>query len=325
MEKLLEVKNLSKYFKVAAGSLHAVDNVSFHINKGETLGIVGESGCGKTTLGRVILRLHEPTSGRIIFNKMDITSFAKGEMQHMRKHMQIIFQDPYASLNPRLTITQSIEEPLRVFNSKWSYEERRKRVTELLELVGLTTREYNSYPHEFDGGRRQRVVIARALAINPLFIVCDEPVSALDVSVQAQILNLMMDLQENLNLTYIFISHDLSVVKHISDNVGVMYLGKLVELSPKKEIFENPAHPYTKALLSAIPSINVEAEKEKIILEGEISSPINPKPGCRFFARCPHVNEACITTEPQLTEISAGHYVACLRLDEVRDLQFSYR
>lgn len=324
MSVMLEVRNLTKIFKVAAGGLHAVDDVSFTINKGETLGIVGESGCGKSTLGRIILRLHEPTSGRVWFNDMDITSFNKGEMQSMRKHMQIIFQDPYASLNPRLTIAQSVEEPLKVYGIHKNAEERRARVRELMELVGLTPRVMNSYPHEFDGGRRQRVVIARALAMNPGFIVCDEPVSALDVSVQAQILNLMMDLQKELDLTYIFISHDLSVVKHISDNVGVMYLGKLVELSPKKEIFHSPAHPYTAALLSAIPSVNVLAQKEKIILKGEISSPINPKPGCRFAARCPFVRPECTEKDPDLRQIAPDHWVACVRYEEIKDAPFVY-
>ena len=324
MSKLLEVRNLSKYFKVAAGNLHAVDNVSFQINKGETLGIVGESGCGKSTLGRVILRLHEPTAGRVIFNNMDVTSYSEDEMLYMRKYMQIIFQDPYASLNPRMSISQSIEEPLKVFKVYKTDEERRKRVLELMELVGLTERVYNSYPHEFDGGRRQRVVVARALAINPQFIVCDEPVSALDVSVQAQILNLLMDLQKTLNLTYIFISHDLSVVKHISDNVGVMYLGKMVELSPKGEIFNNPAHPYTRALLSAIPSVNVDSKQNKIILKGEISSPINPKPGCRFAARCPFVKEACTIADPELRMVKKDHYVACVRYEEIENIEFKY-
>lgn len=324
MTKLLEVKNLNKYFKVAAGQLHAVDDVSFSINKGETLGIVGESGCGKSTLGRVVLRLHEPTSGRVVFNDMDITSFSDDEMIQMRKYMQIIFQDPYASLNPRLTISQSIEEPLKVFNIYKTEAERKKRIEELMDLVGLSMRTYNSYPHEFDGGRRQRVVIARALSVNPQFIVCDEPVSALDVSVQAQILNLMMDLQKELNLTYIFISHDLSVVKHISDNVGVMYLGKMVELADKKAIFKNPAHPYTTALLSAIPSVNVLDRKEKIILKGEITSPINPKPGCRFAPRCPFAMGVCMGKDPELREIGPNHYVACTRYEEIKGLPFKY-
>jgi peptide/nickel transport system ATP-binding protein len=321
----LEVKNLSKRFKVAAGELHAVDDVSFAIEKGRTFGIVGESGCGKSTLGRVILRLHEPTGGRIYFDDMDITSFSKAEMRQMRRHMQIIFQDPHASLNPRLSIAQSIEEPLRVYGVCKNSEERRARVLRLMETVGLSEGAYRAYPHEFDGGRRQRVVIARALALNPEFVVCDEPVSALDVSVQAQILNLMMDLQRELGLTYIFISHDLSVVRHISDHVGVMYLGRLVEVSPKKAVFQNPAHPYTTALLSAIPSINLDQPKRKIILQGEISSPINPKPGCRFAPRCPFAADECSAADPELREIAPGHFTACVRYEAIRGAPFVYQ
>ncbi|MEG0773239.1 dipeptide ABC transporter ATP-binding protein [Clostridium sp.] len=317
MSGLLEVKNLKKYFEVSNGLLSAVDNVSFSIKEGETLGIVGESGCGKSTLGRAIIRLHEPTAGRVLFNGMDITSFNKEEMRQMRKHMQIIFQDPYASLNPRFTISQIIEEPLKLHKVYKSEGERKQKVEELMELVGLSKRMYNCYPHEFDGGRRQRVVIARALSINPKFIVCDEPVSALDVSVQAQIINLMMELQERLGLTYIFISHDLSVVKHISDNVGVMYLGQLIEKGSKKHIFKKPLHPYTIALLSAIPSMNIKNKKEKIILKGEISSPINPKPGCRFAARCPFVQEQCKIKDPELLQVEEDHFVACYRYKEI--------
>jgi oligopeptide/dipeptide ABC transporter ATP-binding protein len=315
---MLEVKKLSKRFKVAAGDLLAVDDVSFSIQKGETLGIVGESGCGKSTLGRVILRLHEPTAGRIWFDDMDITSFSKPEMRQLRRYMQIIFQDPYASLNPRLSVAQSIEEPLLVYRVCKNSAERRAKVLELMEMVGLGERSYNAYPHEFDGGRRQRVVIARALAMNPSFVVCDEPVSALDVSVQAQILNLMMNLQRELGLTYLFISHDLSVVKHISSHVGVMYLGRLVEFASKQDIFRNPAHPYTIALLSAIPSINLDKPKRKIILKGEISSPINPKPGCRFAARCPFAGAECVEKEIELREVEAGHFVACPRYEVAR-------
>ncbi|WP_352419755.1 dipeptide ABC transporter ATP-binding protein [Proteiniborus sp.] len=319
MRPLLEVKNLKKYFNVPNGYLHAVDNVSLSIKEGETLGIVGESGCGKSTLGRVILRLHEPTSGNIIYDGMDITTFNKEEMRQMRKHMQIIFQDPYASLNPRFTISQIIEEPLKLHKVYKSDKERKERVESLMEYVGLSKRAYNLYPHEFDGGRRQRVVIARALAINPMFIVCDEPVSALDVSVQAQILNLMMELQEKLGLTYIFISHDLSVVKHISNNIGVMYLGQLIEKAPKKDIFKQPLHPYTIALLSAIPSTNIKVKKKKIILKGEIVSPINPKPGCRFSVRCPFATEQCIKEDPQLIEVEEDHFVACFRYKEIKN------
>ena len=315
---LLEVQGLKKFFNVANGGvLHAVDNVSFTINEGETLGIVGESGCGKSTLGRAILRLHEPTAGKVIYNGMDITSFDKEEMRKMRQHMQIIFQDPYASLNPRFTISQIIEEPLKLHKLYKSDAERKKRVQELMELVGLSPAMANLYPHEFDGGRRQRVVIARALSINPKFVVCDEPVSALDVSVQAQILNLMMELQHKLGLTYNFISHDLSVIKHISNDIGVMYLGQMIEKTTKKNIFNRPLHPYTVALLSAIPSTNVLEKKKKIILKGEISSPINPKPGCRFSPRCPFAEDICRQVNPELKEVEENHFVACHRCKEM--------
>ena len=315
---LLEVQGLKKFFNVANGGvLHAVDNVSFTINEGETLGIVGESGCGKSTLGRAILRLHEPTAVKVIYNGMDITSFDKEEMRKMRQHMQIIFQDPYASLNPRFTISQIIEEPLKLHKLYKSDAERKKRVQELMELVGLSPAMANLYPHEFDGGRRQRVVIARALSINPKFVVCDEPVSALDVSVQAQILNLMMELQHKLGLTYIFISHDLSVIKHISNDIGVMYLGQMIEKTTKKNIFTRPLHPYTVALLSAIPSTNVLEKKKKIILKGEISSPINPKPGCRFSPRCPFAEDICRQVNPELKEVEENHFVACHRCKEM--------
>ncbi|WIV11612.1 dipeptide ABC transporter ATP-binding protein [Proteiniborus sp. MB09-C3] len=324
MRPLLEVKNLKKYFSVPNGHLHAVDNVSLAIKEGETLGIVGESGCGKSTLGRVILRLHEPTSGNVIYDGMDITTFNKEEMRQMRKHMQIIFQDPYASLNPRFTISQIIEEPLKLHNMYKNDKERKERVEGLMEYVGLSKRAYNLYPHEFDGGRRQRVVIARALSIGPKFIVCDEPVSALDVSVQAQILNLMMELQEKFGLTYIFISHDLSVVKHISDNIGVMYLGQLIEKAPKKDIFKQPLHPYTIALLSAIPSTNIKVKKKKIILKGEIVSPINPKPGCRFSVRCPFATEQCAQENPPFMEVEEEHFVACFRYKEIQNGTLHY-
>lgn len=322
---LIETKRLKKYFPVPAGFLHAVDDVNLTINRGETLGIVGESGCGKSTLGRVILRLHEATSGDVLYDGMDINRFSDDEMRLMRQNMQIIFQDPYASLNPRMTIGQIIEEPLILHKIYKTAAERRAKVEELMELVGLPLRSYNQYPHEFDGGRRQRVVIARALSINPQFIVCDEPVSALDVSVQAQILNLLMSLQKKMGLTYMFISHDLSVVKHISTNVGVMYLGQLIEKAPKKEIFAKPLHPYTIALLSAIPSTNVLQKSKKIILKGEITSPINPKAGCRFAARCPFATEQCGSESPKLTEISPDHFVACHRWKEVEDGTLKYQ
>lgn len=325
MEKLIEVKRLKKYFPVPAGFLHAVDDVNFTINRGETLGIVGESGCGKSTLGRAVLRLHEPTGGEVYYEDMDILHFADDEMREMRQSMQIIFQDPYASLNPRMSIAQSIEEPLKIHGIYKSDNDRRKRVEELMELVGLPLRSYNSYPHEFDGGRRQRVVIARALAINPKFIVCDEPVSALDVSVQAQILNLLMKLQKQMGLTYMFISHDLSVVKHISDNIGVMYLGQMIERSPKNDIFKQPLHPYTIALLSAIPSTNVDQKSNKIILKGEIVSPINPKIGCRFSARCPFAQDICHSKNPEFIEAKPDHFVACHRYEEIMNGKLTYQ
>ncbi len=320
MSTTLEVIGLKKYFPVANGGLlHAVDDVSFRIERGETLGIVGESGCGKSTLGRTILRLHEPTAGKVIFDGMDICSFDKEEMRHMRKEMQIIFQDPYASLNPRFTISQIIEEPLKLHNIYKTAAERREKVEELMALTGLSRRMYNMYPHEFDGGRRQRVVIARALSLNPQFIICDEPVSALDVSVQAQIINLMMELQEKLGLTYVFISHDMSVIKHISTNIGVMYLGQMIEKSSRNEIFKNPLHPYTIALLSAIPSVNIREKKEKIILRGEIGSPVNPKPGCRFAPRCPFATDQCRTVNPVFREVKPDHFVACHRVGEMME------
>ena len=315
MSALLEVRNLSKYFKVAAGELHAVENVSFSIEAGKTLGIVGESGCGKSTLGRVILRLNEPTAGHILFRQMDITSFNKSEIRQMRRHMQMIFQDPYASLDPRLTISASIEEPLLVFEPDMDAAARRAQVEELMNLVGLSRRNFNAYPHEFDGGRRQRVVIARTLAVNPQFIVCDEPVSALDVSVQAQILNLMIELQQSLKLTYIFISHDLSVVRHISDHVGVMYLGELVEYADRNTIFDSPLHPYTQALLSAIPSVDLDNRRQRVTLKGEITSPINPAPGCRFAPRCPYAEKRCFEASPPRYEVESGHMVACFRME----------
>jgi oligopeptide/dipeptide ABC transporter ATP-binding protein len=308
------VRNLKKYFQVPKGYLHAVDDVSFKINEGETLGIVGESGCGKSTLGRAILRLHEPTSGTVLYDGMNVTGMDKQEMRALRKYMQIIFQDPYASLNPRFTVAQIIEEPLRLHKIYSSEAEVHARVEELMDMVGLSARMQNAYPHEFDGGRRQRIVIARALAVGPKFIVCDEPVSALDVSIQAQILNLMIDLQKELNLTYIFISHNLSVVKHISTDVGVMYLGQLIEKAPKRMIYKNPLHPYTIALLAAIPSLDPEAKRERQILKGELTSPVNPKRGCRFSTRCPFAQDRCFTDNPVMREVEPGHFVACHRV-----------
>ena len=309
---ILEVKNLKKYFKTPNGMLHAVDDVSFTIEKGKTLGVVGESGCGKTTTGRTILRLVEPTSGQIIFDGVDITALSKEEMRKKRGEVQLIFQDPFSSLDPRKTIRQTIAEPIiynKILTNKKAIEE---RVLELMETVGLAERLINAYPHELDGGRRQRVGIARALAMNPKFIVCDEPVSALDVSIQAQILNLLMDLQEEYNLTYMFITHNLSVVKHISDEIMVMYLGKCVERTTSDELFDNPLHPYTKALLSAIPVPDVSMRGAVIqTIKGEVTSPINPKPGCRFANRCEYATDACREKDPALQEVCPGHFVAC--------------
>lgn len=310
-EKLIEVNNLKKYFKTKKGMLHAIDDVSFYINKGETLGLVGESGCGKSTTGRAILRLHNPTSGQIIYNKEDIVKYSQKKMNEMRKKMQIVFQDPYSSLNPRLTASELIAEPLYVNKVYKNKIEVLSRVREVMEIVGLEERLINSYPHELDGGRRQRIGIARALALNPEFIVLDEPVSALDVCIQAQILNLMNSLQKQFNLTYLFISHNLSVVKHVSDRIAVMYLGKIVELSDYKSIFVNPIHPYTKALLSAIPIAKVDVKRERIILEGDVPSPINPPEGCRFYGRCSYRKDICKQQTPALRNLGNERYVAC--------------
>lgn len=275
------------------------------------MGVVGESGCGKSTTGRAILRLHEPTSGEVIFEGKDITKLSAEEMREMRKEMQIIFQDPFASLNPRKTVSEIIGEPFRLHKTFKTKEEREKRVKELMDIVGLAPRLMNSYPHELDGGRRQRIGIARALAMNPKFIVCDEPVSALDVSIQAQILNLLKELQEKMGLTYIFITHDLSVVNYFSDEILVMYLGKVVEHAASEELFDHPTHPYTKALLSAIPLPKIGGKKDRILIEGEITSPINPKPGCRFAPRCSYAKPECFERSPELQELENGHRVAC--------------
>ena len=316
-ENILEVKNLKKYFKTPRGMLHAVDDVSFSIEKGHTLGIVGESGCGKTTTGRCILRLVEPTSGEIFFEGKDITKLSRGEMKKLRKDMQIIFQDPFSSLDPRYTINQTLTETLKINKICTGKKELENRVLELMETVGLAERLINTYPHELDGGRRQRIGIARALAMEPKFIVCDEPVSALDVSIQAQILNLLEDLQEKLGLSYIFITHDLAVVNHFADEIAVMYLGQIVEKAPTEELFNNPVHPYTKALLSAIPIPEVLDERPQILLSGEISSPIEPKDECRFAKRCMYACDKCREKNPGLSEISPGHFVACSRVGEV--------
>ena len=312
-DNILEVRNLTKYFKTNHGMLHAVDDVSFTVERGKTLGIVGESGCGKSTTGYCLLRLVEPTGGEIIFDGEDISKKSVKEMRKLRQQMQIVFQDPYSSLNPNKTVLETISEPIRIHKLLTDEQEIEARVLELMETVGLAERLINSYPHELDGGRRQRVGIARALAMNPKFIVCDEPVSALDVSIQAQILNLMKQLQKELGLTYIFITHDLSVVNHFSDDIAVMYLGKMVEKAPAEELFANPLHPYTKALLSAIPIPQLGKKKERILLKGEISSPIEPEDVCRFQKRCYTADCAKCAAKcaPELREVSPGHFVAC--------------
>ena len=311
-ENLLEIKTLKKYFSTPRGELYAVDNVTLNIEKGKTIGVVGESGCGKSTLGKTLMRLYTPTAGEILYNGKDIASMPIKEFKkNYRTNIQMIFQDPYASLDPRMNVLQLIEEPIKVNNKKMSKKEVEDRAKEMMELVGLAKRLENTYPHELDGGRRQRIGIARALSLNPDFIVCDEPVSALDVSIQAQILNLLQDLQDERGLTYMFITHDMSVVKHISDDIAVMYLGQLIEKCPASEIFKNTIHPYSQALLSAIPIPNVHIKKERMILKGELTSPIDPKPCCRFAARCPYATEECLAKEPELREIKPNHYVAC--------------
>ncbi len=317
-QELLRVEGLKKYFDTPKGKLHAVDDVSFTINRGETLGVVGESGCGKSTMGRAILRLHEPTAGKVFFEGEDILKYNKARMKALRSDMQIIFQDPYSSLNPRLTVKEAIVETMLVqgIYKKSQKEEMNARVREIMDLVGLSQRLINSYPHELDGGRRQRIGIARALALNPKFIVCDEPVSALDVSIQAQVLNLMQDLQDEFGLTYMFITHDLSVVKHFANDIAVMYLGQMVEKAPAKEIFLHPMHPYTQALLSAIPVPDPDVKMNRIILQGELTSPINPEPGCRFAKRCIYATEKCAQSIP-LVEETPGHFVACCRCREL--------
>ena len=311
--EILRINHLKKYFNTPKGILHAVDDVSFGINSNETLGVVGESGCGKSTLGRTILRLHEPTSGEVIFKGENILQYNNEKMKKMRSEMQIIFQDPYASLNPRMTVSQAIAAPLTIQEVYKNSEKEKieKKVNEMMDLVGLASRLKNTYPHELDGGRRQRIGVARALVLNPEFIVCDEPVSALDVSIQAQVLNLMQDLQEQLGLTYLFITHNLSVVKHLSNNIVVMYLGQLVEKASPSQLFKNPMHPYTKALLSAIPVPDPDLKMERVILKGEIKSPINVMPGCRFAKRCVYVQPECETQDVTLKEIEPGHFVSC--------------
>lgn len=316
-DMILDVKNLKKYFKTPSGMLHAVDDVSFSIERGRTLGIVGESGCGKSTTGRAILRLIEPTSGEVLFEGKNIPALKEKEMHEMRREMQIIFQDPFASLNPRHTVYQAISEPIRFSKLLKTREEIEERTLELMRTVGLAERYINAYPHELDGGRRQRIGIARALSLNPKFIVCDEPVSALDVSIQAQILNLLKDLQEQMGQTYIFITHDLAVVNHFADDIAVMYLGKVIEKAPAEELFRNPMHPYTKALLSAIPVPDVNVRMQLLPMKGEISSPIEPGDECRFAKRCPYTECICKEKTPELREVSPGHFLACARYTEL--------
>jgi oligopeptide transport system ATP-binding protein len=318
---LLEVRNLVKHFPVGgglfggrAGLVRAVDDVSFSIHRGETLGLVGESGCGKTTTGRCVLQLERPTSGEVLFEGRDLTTVGPAELRAVRRHIQVIFQDPYSSLNPRMTVGQIIAEPLAVHNIVTSAAARRARVRDLLAKVGLLPQHDGRYPHQLSGGQRQRVGVARALALEPKLIICDEPVSALDVSIQAQIINLLEDLQSEFGLTYLFIAHDLAVVRHISDRIAVMYLGKIVELADRKTLYDDPRHPYTRALLSAvpIPDPELEARRERVILGGEVPSPLNPPSGCVFHPRCPIAVDRCRQVVPELREIKPGHWAACL-------------
>jgi oligopeptide transport system ATP-binding protein len=316
-EPLLKVENLKKHFPITGGilgrpvsSVKAVDGVSFTVNKGETLGIVGESGCGKSTTGRMLMRLIDPSEGRVSFEDRELTSLSNSEMRKIRREIQMVFQDPYASLNPRHTVEKILEEPLKV-HGMGSAKERKKRVHELLNIVGLSSYHAKRYPHQFSGGQRQRIGIARALMTKPKLIIADEPVSALDVSIQSQVLNLMQDLQKEFELTYIFIAHDLGVVRHISDRVGVMYLGKMVELSDSEKLYEKPLHPYTQALLSAVPIPDPDFKRETMLLQGDIPSPSNPPSGCTFHTRCPHATEVCKQKVPEFKEHQPGHYVAC--------------
>lgn len=312
---LLEVIKLQKYFETPNGMLHAVDNVSFRIEEGKTMGVAGESGCGKSTLGRTIVHLHESTAGQFSYRGEDITHLDKKALKRIRSKMQMIFQDPYSSINPRMTVEDIIREPM-VLSKKYDKNEMNRKIGELMNLTGIDRRMRKSYPHELDGGRRQRVGIARVLAMDPEFIVCDEPVSALDVSIQAQILNLLRDIQEQRKLTYMFVTHDMSVLRYISDDIGIMYLGQLVETSPAEELFLKPLHPYTQALLAAIPSTDIDHPREHKLIRGEVTSPVNPKPGCRFAARCPYADENCAKPQ-ELYEAAPDHYVACWKYAEI--------
>lgn len=312
-DNILEVKNLKKHFKTKGGLLHAVDDVTFSIKRGETLGLVGESGCGKSTIGRLILGLHQATSGEILFNGTDICKLDKRGLHDLRRDLQIIFQDPFSSLNPRMTISEIVGEPLQIHGKVKNRAELEAEVARLMDVVGLSKRVYNAYPHELDGGRRQRVGIARALSLRPQFIVCDEPVSSLDVSIQAQVLNLLKDLQAEYGLTYLFITHDLSVVKYFSDKIAVMYLGQLVETAPSNELFRSTIHPYSQALLSAIPVPNCHKKMQRVKLVGELQSPIDPEPGCRFAKRCLYRAEGCTGSDPQLRPFGEHHFCACCR------------
>ena len=320
MSKLLEVNNLKKYFPTSRGTVHAVDDVSFFINEGETMGLVGESGCGKSTLGRTCIHLLESTAGTIKFAGKDVTHLDKKQLFEYRKNVQIIFQDPFSSLNPRMTIADTVSEPLKR-SGRYKGSELTSEAYKLMDLVGIEKRFYNSYPHELDGGRRQRAGVARAIALRPKFVVCDEPVSALDVSIQAQILNLLMDLQDEFGLTYMFVTHDLSVVRHISTNICVMYLGQMVEEAPTLDLFAKPYHPYTKALLSAIPTVDIHNQQKRILMKGEITSPIDPKPGCRFALRCPYASEECMKPDLPLVEVEPRHFVSCCKVHEINEIK----
>lgn len=319
MDNILEVKNLKKYFSSSGGQLHAVDDVSFTIERGKTLGVVGESGCGKSTLGRTIIHLYESTDGKILFDGRDITRISHSEIKTLREDIQMIFQDPFASLNPRMSVGQLIAEPLLIYG-KMKGRELDRRVAELMDTVGLARRLSNSYPHELDGGRCQRIGVARALALNPKFIVCDEPVSSLDVSIQAQVINLMQDLQEELGLTYMFITHNMAVVRHMSDTIMVMYLGMMVEFADSEEMFRRRLHPYTQALLAAVPIPAVGEKKERKLIKGEITSPIDPPDECRFAKRCPYAKDICFAKTPAAEEVLPGHFVACHRARELNGL-----